>query len=138
MIKTITKINIGGNNIFCPFCTDMKLKCNLFFIYDMKTIVTLVLVAMIFVPGSVFGWKSVNQDTSQCMVNCDLGYVSIDSSKPMNFIILLMLSIIVVGILIQYSRTHKYESLSLRCKICKRHTNGLKCVICEAERQKKR
>ena len=104
----------------------------------MKTVVTLVLVAMIFVPGSVFGWKSINQDTTQCMVNCDLGYASIDSSKPMNFIILLTLSIIVVGTSIQYHRTHKYEALSLRCKICKRNTNGLKCVICEAERQNKR
>jgi len=105
----------------------------------MKIIVAFVLVAMIFAPGTVFGWKSINQeDKSQCMVDCNFGYGSIDSSKPMNFIILGTLSLIGLGVFIRYNQTHKYEAFSMQCKICKRNTRGLKCVICESEKQRTR
>jgi hypothetical protein len=103
----------------------------------MKIIVAFVLVAMIFAPSTVFGWKSINQeDKSQCMVDCNFAYGSIDSSKPMNFFILGILSLVGLGIIIKYNQTKKYEAFSLQCKICKRNTRGLKCVICESEKQR--
>ena len=103
----------------------------------MKIIVALILVALIFAPSSVFGWKSVNQlNDVQCFVNCDIGHAGIDSSKPFNFIMLGMFSLIGLGIFIKYNRLGKYETFSMRCKTCRRKTNGLKCTICEAEKQR--
>ena len=103
----------------------------------MKIIVALILVALIFTPSSVFGWKSINQQNNlQCMVDCNLGHASIDSSKPMNFIMLGMFSLIGLGLFIKYNRLGKYETFSMTCKTCRRKTNGLKCPTCEAEKQK--
>jgi hypothetical protein len=105
----------------------------------MKIIVAFVLVAVIFAPSTVFGWKSINQeDKFQCMVDCNFEYGSIDSSKPLDFIMLGMLSLVGLGIFVKYIQAGKYESFSLQCKNCKRYTRGLKCVICESEKQKTR
>ena len=103
----------------------------------MKIFVAFVLVALIFTPSSVFGWKSINQlNEVQCLVNCQVGHGGIDSSKPMNFILLGMFSLLGLGLFIKYNRLGKYETFSIRCKTCKRKTNGLKCPICEEEKQK--
>jgi len=103
----------------------------------MKIIVAFVLVALIFTPSTVFGWKSINQlNDVQCTVDCNFGNVSIDSSKPMNFIMLGMFSLIGLGLFIKYNRLGKYETFSIKCKKCSRKTNGLKCPICEAEKQR--
>jgi len=102
----------------------------------MKIIVAFVLVALIFTPSTVFGWKSINQlNDVQCIVDCNFGNVSIDSSKPMNFIMLGMFSLIGLGLFIKYNRLGKYETFSMKCKTCRKKTNGLKCSICEAEKQ---
>jgi len=102
----------------------------------MKIIVAFVLVALIFTPSTVFGWKSINQlNDVQCIVNCNFGHASIDSSKPMNFIMLGMFSLIGLGLFIKYNHLGKYETFSIKCKTCRRRTNGLKCPICEAEKQ---
>ena len=103
----------------------------------MKIIVALVLVALIFAPSSVFGWKSVNQlNDVQCFANCNVDHASIDSSKPMNFIMLGMFSLVGLGLFIKFNKLGKYETFSMTCKTCRRKTNGLKCPICEAEKQR--
>ncbi|MFB5630524.1 MAG: hypothetical protein ACE5RN_02935 [Nitrosopumilaceae archaeon] len=103
----------------------------------MKIIAAFVLVALIFAPSSVFGWKSVNQlNDFQCTVNCNVELASIDYSKPMNFIMLGMFSLIGLGLFLKYNRLGKYETFSMKCNTCKRKTNGLKCPICEAEKQR--
>jgi hypothetical protein len=103
----------------------------------MKIIVALVLLALIFTPSTVFGWKSINQQNNlQCIVDCNLGHASIDSSKPMNFILLGMFSLVGLGLFIKYNHLGKYETFSLKCKTCRRNTRGLKCPICEAEKQR--
>lgn len=103
----------------------------------MKIIVAFVLVTLIFTPSTVFGWKSINQlNDVQCIVDCNFGHANIDSSKPMNFIMLGMFSLIGLGLFIKYNQLGKYETFSMKCKTCKRKTNGLKCPICEAEKQR--
>lgn len=103
----------------------------------MKIIVAFVLVALIFTPSTVFGWKSIDQlNDVQCIVDCNFGRVSIDSSKPMNFIMLGMFSLIGLGLFVKYNRLGKYETFSMKCKTCRKKTNGLKCPICEAEKQR--
>ena len=104
----------------------------------MKIIVAFVLVALIFAPSTVFGWKSINhmQNQNPCIVDCNLGHADIDNSKPMNFIILGMFSLVGLGIFIKYNRLGKHETFSIHCKTCKRNTRGLKCPYCETEKQK--
>jgi len=103
----------------------------------MKIIVAFVLVALIFAPSTVFGWKSINQiNDIQCIVDCNFGHASIISSKPMNFIMLGMFSLIGLGLFIKYNQLGKYEIFSMKCKTCRKKTNGLKCPICEAEKQR--
>ena len=102
----------------------------------MKIMVAFVLVALIFTPSTVFGWKSINQlNDVQCIVDCNFGHANIDSSKPMNFIMLGMFSLIGLGLFIKYNHLGKYETFSMKCKTCRKKTNGLKCPICEAEKQ---
>jgi hypothetical protein len=103
----------------------------------MKILVALILVALIFTPSTVFGWKSINQQNNlQCIVDCNLGYSSIDSSTPMNFFMLGMFSLVGLGLLIKYNHLGKYETFSIKCKTCRRNTRGLKCPICESEKQR--
>jgi hypothetical protein len=47
-----------------------------------------------------------------------------------------MLSLFSLGFLINYKKSGKYETFSLKCKTCKGNTNGLKCPICESEKQR--
>ena len=103
----------------------------------MKIIVAFVLVALIFTPSTVFGWKSINQlNDVQCIVDCNFGHASIDSSKPTNFIMLGMFSLIGLGLFVKYNQLGKYETFSMKCKTCRKKTNGLKCSICESEKQR--
>ena len=103
----------------------------------MKIIVALILAAVIFAPSTAFGWKSVSSLYEvQCIVDCNYGHASIDSSKPMNFILLGMASLIGVALYIQMNRLGKFETFSIKCKTCGRCTRCLKCQICEASKQK--
>jgi hypothetical protein len=102
----------------------------------MKIIVAFVLVAIIFTPSTVFGWRSINEADLNCIVDCNLEYGNIDSSKPMNFIILGMLSLVGLGLFIKYKKLGKYETFSIKCNTCKRNTRGLKCPTCKSEKQR--
>jgi len=103
----------------------------------MKIVVALFLAAMVFAPSTAFGWKSIaSLYEEDCIVNCIDGPASIDSSKPMNFILLAMGSLVVLGLYIRSSRLGKYETFSMKCKHCGKNTRGLKCVMCEARKQK--
>ena len=102
----------------------------------MKIIVAFVLVAIIFTPSTVFGWRSINEVDLKCIVDCNFEYGSIDSSKPMNFIMLGMLSLVGLGLFIKYNKLGKYETFSIKCNTCKRNTRGLKCSTCESEKQR--
>ncbi len=103
----------------------------------MKIIVTLFLVALIFVPTTAFGMKSLAPlYEKECTVNCYETTVSIASSKPMNFILLAVGSIIGLGIFIKLNRLGKFETFSFKCEHCGRSTRGLKCVICTARKPK--
>ena len=74
----------------------------------MKIIVAFVLVAIIFTPSTVFGWRSINEVDIKCIVDCNSEYGSIDSSKPMNFIMLGMLLLVGLGLFIKYKKLGKY------------------------------
>ena len=101
----------------------------------MKIIVAFVLVALIFMPSTAFGWKSINSlYEQQCTIDCNYGHASIDSSKPMNFILLGMASLVGLGIFMKLNRLGKYETFSIRCKQCGSLTRGLKCVQCKARK----
>ncbi len=70
----------------------------------------------------------------ECTVNCYETTVSIASSKPMNFILLGVGSLIGLGIFIKFNRLGKFETFSFKCEHCGRSTRGLKCVICKARK----
>jgi hypothetical protein len=97
----------------------------------MKIILAFVLVALIFIPNTAFGWKSLaSLYEKECIVDCSYGHVGIDSSKPMNFILLAMISLLGLGLFIKFNRLRKFETFSIRCKHCGKSTRGLKCVYC--------
>ena len=103
----------------------------------MRIIVTLFLVALIFVPTTAFGMKSLAPlYEKECTVNCFESTASIDSSKPMNFILLAAGSLIGLGIFIKMNRLGKFETFSFKCEHCGRSTRGLKCVMCESRKPK--
>ena len=103
----------------------------------MKIALALFLVSVMLLPGSAFGWKSTSyQNVETCHVNCQNIHQDIDHSEPFNFYLLGFLSIIGVGLLYKISRTEKFETFSLKCKHCGKSTNGLKCPLCEARKQK--
>jgi hypothetical protein len=102
----------------------------------MKIIVAFVLVAIVFTPSTVFGWRSINEADIKCIVDCNFQYGSTDSSKPMNFIMLGMLSLVGLGLFIKYKKLGKYETFSIKCNTCKRNTSGLKCPLCESKKQR--
>ena len=102
----------------------------------MKFALALIFIALIFVPSLAFGWKSVNSQDFTCTINCGHPYATIDQSAPFNFILLGVLSTIGLGVYYKISRTDKYEVFRLKCERCGRQINGLKCPICEAEKQR--
>ena len=102
----------------------------------MKIIVAFVLVAIIFVPSTAFGAKSLSIYEKECVVDCNNNYASIDSAKPMNFIMLAMFSFLGLGLFIKYNRLGRYETFSITCESCGKNTHGLKCPNCEAEKQR--
>jgi len=103
----------------------------------MKIIVAFVLAAIIFAPSTVFGWKSLAPLYEvECTVDCNYSHPSIVSAKPMNFIILGMVSLVALGLFMQMKRVGKYETFSVKCQTCGRCTRGLKCIYCQAEKQK--
>ncbi len=104
----------------------------------MKVILVFLLIGMMFIPGTAFGWKSIS---SMYGPNCD--FICEQSSNnyfpaPMNFILLGMAAFTVLGLYVKFTKTGRYETFSLKCKQCGKSTNGLKCPTCEASKQKAR
>ena len=103
----------------------------------MKIIAALILAVVIFAPSTAFGWKSVaNLYEVECIVDCKYDNESIDSAQPTNYILLGMMSLLGVGLIIKLKKLGKNETFSITCKRCGRCTRGLKCVMCEAQKQK--
>ena len=102
----------------------------------MKIILAFVLIGFIFMPGLAFGAKSVAfHNVDECNYTCMLPNIGIDHSSPMNFILLAAISVIGLGVFYKFTRTGKYDVISMKCNQCGRRTNGLKCAICEARKQ---
>ena len=101
----------------------------------MKIIVAFVLVAIIFTPSTVFGWRTISDADLKCVVDCNFEYGSTNSSKSMNFIMLGMFTLVGLALLTQYKKSGKYETFSIKCNICKNNTRGLKCTLCESKKR---
>ncbi len=104
----------------------------------MKVILAFLLIGMMFVPGTAFGWKSIS---SMYESNCDFACAQSSNNyfpAPMNFILLGLTAFAVLGLYVKFTKTGRYETFSLKCKQCGRLTNGLKCPICETYKQKAR
>ena len=104
----------------------------------MKVILVFLLIGMMFIPGTAFGWKSIS---SMYGPNCD--FICEQSSNnyfpaPMNFILLGMTAFAVLGLYAKFTKTGRYETFSLKCKQCGKTTNGLKCPTCGTSKQKAR
>ncbi len=103
----------------------------------MKSILVLVLVGMMLVPGTAFGLKSLSHNTIQeCDIICENNFSKVDNSATMNFILLGLTAIVGLGLYYKYAKTGKFETFSLQCKQCGKSTNGLKCPRCEENKQK--
>ncbi|MFQ5573683.1 MAG: hypothetical protein ACE5EJ_05485 [Nitrosopumilaceae archaeon] len=103
----------------------------------MKSILVLVLVGMMLVPGTAFGWKSLSYNAiPECDIICENNFSRIDNSAPMNFILLGLTAIAGLGLYYKYAKAGKFEIFSLHCKQCGKSTNGLKCPLCEETKQK--
>jgi len=89
-----------------------------------------VLLTLVFIPNSVYGWKSLTSIyEEECTVIC-VNSASFDSSYVMNFVLIGMMGLVGIGV-INLRRLEKFESFSLSCKNCKRFTSGLKCQFCK-------
>jgi len=71
----------------------------------MKVILVFLLIGMMFIPGTAFGWKSIS---SMYGPNCD--FICEQSSNnyfpaPMNFILLGMTAFAVLGLYAKFSKT---------------------------------
>ena len=103
----------------------------------MKFLLAFVLIGFIFMPGFAFGAKSLAfHNADDCGYACILPNIGIDHSSPMNFILLAASSVIGLGVYYKFTHTGKYDVISMKCNNCGRKTNGLKCSICEAEKQR--
>jgi len=98
----------------------------------MKSILVLIVVSMVFVPGTALGWKSVSSVYDK---DCDLVCIQSSSatynSASMNFILLGGTALLALGLYTSFRKAGLYETFSLYCKNCGKRTNGLKCPTCE-------
>lgn len=100
----------------------------------MKIILALVLVGMIFVPSTAFGWKSLSSlYEPDCDIVCNHLYSG--TMIPMNFILLVVTAFAGLGLYYKFTKVGRYETFSLKCKKCGQQTNGLKCPYCETKKQ---
>ncbi len=105
--------------------------------YFMKSILVLVLVGMMLVPGTAFGMKSLSYNAiPECDIICNNNFSKVDNSVSMNFILLGLSAIIGLGLYYKYAKAGKFDTFSLHCKQCGKSTNGLKCPRCEETKQK--
>lgn len=103
----------------------------------MKSILVLTFVVLIFVPSTAFGWKSVSHlYVPDCDIICENNFSKVDNSATMNFILLGVTAIVGLGLYYKYAKSDRFEIFSLKCTQCGTSTNGLKCPICEEEKQK--
>jgi len=103
----------------------------------MKSILVLVLIGMMLVPGTAFGMKSLSYNSIQeCDIICENNFSKVDNSASMNFIFLGLAAIVGLGLYYKYAKAGKFETFSLHCKQCGKSTNGLKCPRCEETKQK--
>jgi len=99
---------------------------------ERQLILVFVLLTLVFIPNSVYGWKSLGSIyEEECTVIC-VNNVSLDSSYIMNFVLIGMMGLVGIGI-IQVRRLEKFEAFSLSCKKCNRFTSGLKCQFCSSD-----
>ncbi|HSB50144.1 MAG TPA: hypothetical protein VLC72_02260 [Nitrosopumilaceae archaeon] len=102
----------------------------------MKPILVLVLAVLIFVPSTAFGWKSLSYNyVPDCDIICENNFSKVNNSAAMNFILLGLTAVAGLGLYYKYAKTDRFETFSLKCKQCGKSTNGLKCPICEEEKQ---
>jgi len=98
----------------------------------MKSILVLVLVSLMFIPGTAFGWKSVSSVyEKECDFVCSQSSSAMYYPAPMNFILLGGAAFIAFGLYAKFRKVGHYETFSLNCKNCGKRTNGLKCPTCE-------
>jgi hypothetical protein len=103
----------------------------------MKSILVLILISMIFVPGTALGWKSISSVYEKdCDFACNNSSFGIYNSTPMNFILIGGAVFVALGLYAKFRKTGLYETFSLNCKNCGKSTNGLKCPTCEITKQK--
>ena len=103
----------------------------------MKFVFMFLIIGLIFAPGYAFAWKSLAyNNANECSFVCDTPYIGIDHASPINFLLLAATSIIGLGVYYLFTKTRTYAVFSLQCDNCDRKTNGLKCTICEEEKQK--
>ncbi len=97
----------------------------------MKVILAFVLMGIIFSPGTAFGGKSL---TSHYELDCDIicNNSGTDSSIPMSLVLVGITAFAGIGLYYKFSKVGLYETFSLKCKLCRKSTNGLKCPECEA------
>lgn len=86
--------------------------------------------AIFFTPLEVFGWKSISFK-NECFIHCQLPYGSIAGSHPMDFLLLGVFGIFGIVIFYKIQKIKKFDVISLKCSLCGRKTNGLKCPLCE-------
>lgn len=105
--------------------------------FSMKPIIVFVLIGLIFLPGTAFGWKSLSYNyVSNCDILCENNFSKSDNSAAMNFILLGLTAITGLGLYYKYAKAGRFETFSLKCKECGKSTNGLKCRICEEKKQR--
>jgi len=85
----------------------------------MKSILVLVLVGMMLVPGTAFGWKSLSYNAiPECDIICNNNFSKIDNSTSMNFILLGLSAIVGLGLYYKCAKAEKFDTFSLHCKQC--------------------
>ena len=103
----------------------------------MKSILVFVLIGMMLVPGTAFGWRSLSYNSIQdCEIICENNFSKVDNSASMNFIFLGLAAIAGLGLYYKYAKAGKFDTFSIHCKQCGKSTNGLKCPSCEENKQK--
>ncbi len=100
----------------------------------MKVILALILIGIIFAPGTVSGGKYL---ASHYEVDCDIicNNSGTDSSIPMSLVLVGITAFAGIGLYYKFSKVGLYETFSLKCKLCRKSTNGLKCPECEAGKE---
>lgn len=89
----------------------------------------------IFMPNVAFASRYlISRMGEACGVNCGVNYLALESATPINFVAIGFLVILGLIVLFKMITLKKYEVFSLKCRICGRETQGLKCIFCKSIR----